>query len=109
MTQPNILLITSDQQHWFTLGIDNPEIHTPNLDRLAKSGMVFDRAYCPNPTCTPTRASLITGQWPSQHGAYTLGTKLMEDHPTVNDTWHNLGYRTGLVGKAHFQPLESTD
>jgi len=107
--RPNILLITSDQQHWNTLGLDNPEVKTPNLDRLARSGMLFERAYCPNPTCTPTRASLLTGQWPSQHGAYSLGTKLFEDRPTMNDAWKANGYRTGLVGKAHFQPLKSTD
>ncbi len=105
----NVLLITSDQQHWNTLGLDNPEVHTPNLDRLAKQGTVFERAYCPNPTCTPTRASILTGQWPSQHGAYSLGTKLLEDKPTVNDAWKKAGYRTGIVGKAHFQPLKSTD
>ena len=50
--KPNLLLITSDQQHWFTLGINNPKIKTPNLDRLAKMGTNFTRAYCPNPTCT---------------------------------------------------------
>jgi hypothetical protein len=43
----NILLITSDQQHWNTLGINNPEIQTPNLDRLANSGTTFNRTYCP--------------------------------------------------------------
>jgi uncharacterized sulfatase len=107
--KPNILLITSDQQHWNTLGLDNPEIQTPNLDRLARQGMLFDRTYCPNPTCTPTRASLLTGQGPSQHGAYTLGTKLMEDKPTMNDAWRANGYRTCLVGKAHFQPLRGTE
>ena len=109
MTPPNVLLITSDQQHWNTLGIDNPEIRTPNLDRLAREGTVFERAYCPNPTCTPTRASLITGQWPSQHGAYSLGTKLLEDRPTVNGVLRENGYRTGIIGKAHFQPLRGTD
>jgi len=107
--QPNILLITSDQQHGNTLGIDNPEIHTPNLDRLAKEGLLLERAYCPNPTCTPTRASILTGQYPSQHGAYTLGTKLLEDRPTMNDIWRKHGYRSGLIGKAHFQPLEGTE
>jgi uncharacterized sulfatase len=109
LKKPNILLITSDQQHWNTLGVDNPEVKTPNLDRLAGEGMLFERAYCPNPTCTPTRASLLTGQWPSQHGAYSLGTKLQEDRPTMNDAWRAAGYRTGLVGKAHFQPLHGTE
>ncbi len=105
---PNILLITSDQQHWNTLGLNNPEIHTPHLDRLAKRGCLFERAYCPNPTCTPTRASMITGCYPSQHGAYSLGTKLMEDRPTVGAALSAAGYRTSLVGKAHFQPLRSS-
>jgi arylsulfatase A-like enzyme len=105
---PNLLLITSDQQHWLTLGSISPQIQTPNLDRLAARGVRFDRAYCPNPTCTPTRASLLTGTWPSVHGAYTLGTKLDKHEPRVTDLLRDAGYRTGLVGKAHFQPLAST-
>jgi uncharacterized sulfatase len=110
MTQTrNVLLITSDQQHWMTLGLLNPEIQTPNLDRLARSGMLFTRAYTVNPTCTPTRASMITGTYPSQHGAYSLGTKLMEDRHVVGDDFQAAGYRTALVGKAHFQPLKGTD
>jgi uncharacterized sulfatase len=107
--RPNILLITSDQQHWNTLGRANPDIHTPNLDRLAEGGTTFTRAYVPNPTCTPTRASIITGQYPSQHGAYSLGTKLMEDVHTVGEDFTAAGYRTALVGKAHFQPLREVD
>lgn len=71
MKKPNILLITSDQQHFDTIGTFNPEISTPNLDRLASEGTVFQRAYCPNPTCTPSRSSIITGTYPSQHGAWT--------------------------------------
>ncbi len=105
----NILFITSDQQHWCTLGFLNPEVKTPNLDRLAERGIYFDRAYTVNPTCTPTRASWITGMYPSQHGAYSLGTKLMESVPTVGDAFNEAGYRTALVGKAHFQPLKSTE
>lgn len=105
----NVLLITSDQQHYMTMGINNPEVKTPNLDRLAAMGTNFTRAYCPNPTCTPTRASIITGMWPSQHGAYSLGTKLMEDVHTVGEDFMEAGYETALVGKAHFQPLKSTE
>lgn len=102
-TRRNVLFITSDQQHWNTLGCLNPEIKTPNLDRLAASGTLYTRAYCPNPTCTPTRASMITGTYPSQHGAYSLGTKLDESVHTVGEDFQNAGYRTALVGKAHFQ------
>ena len=109
MTRPNLLLITSDQQHWATLGVVNPKISTPNLDRLAALGTNFTRAYCPNPTCTPTRASILTGMYPSAHGAFTLGTKLNESVPTLGQHLHRRGYRSTLVGKAHFQPLKSTE
>lgn len=107
--RPNILFISSDQQHWRTLGYLNPEVKTPNLDRLVQRGVTFHRAYTVNPTCTPTRASWITGLYPSQHGAYSLGTKLMETVPTVGDVFQRHGYVTALVGKAHFQPLKGTD
>ena len=98
----NILLITSDQQHWTTIGCTHPELETPNLDRLVREGMRFNRAYCPNPTCTPTRASIITGKYPSQHGAYSLGTKLPEAEHTVGEDFQAAGYRTALVGKARY-------
>lgn len=106
--RPNILLITSDQHHWTSLGHVNPEVQTPNLDRLASEGVVFDRAYTVNPTCTPTRASIITGLYPSQHGAWSLGTKLPEDVPTLGGHLSDAGYRTALIGKAHFQQLKDT-
>ena len=105
--RPNILLITSDQQHFSTLGTVNPRIRTPALDRLCREGTRFDRAYCPNPTCTPSRASILTGMYPSQHGAWSLGTKLFEDVPTVSALLARAGYATSLIGKAHFQPLAS--
>ena len=84
--QPNILLITSDQQHFSTLGAVNDRIRTPALDRLCREGVRFDRAYCPNPTCTPTRASMITGMYPSQHGAWSLGTKLFDSDKVCVET-----------------------
>ncbi len=105
----NILLITSDQQHYNTLGILNDKIKTPALDRLCREGTRFDRAYCPNPTCTPTRASIITGMYPSQHGAWSLGTKLPETVPTVGEAFSKAGYKTALIGKAHFQPLATEE
>lgn len=108
MKRPNVLLITSDQHHWSMLGSQTPQLQTPALDRLAREGTRFDRAYCPNPTCTPTRASIITGLYPSQHGAWTLGTRLDEKVHTVGEDFVAAGYATSLVGKAHFQPLKST-
>ena len=105
MRGKNILLITSDQQHWSAWGGMNTEVKTPNLDRLAAEGTTYTRAYTVNPTCTPARASIITGQYPSQHGAWSLGTKLPESVPTVGDSLREAGYRTALIGKAHFQQL----
>ena len=106
-TRPNILLITSDQHHHTALGATNPKLKTPALDRLANEGTRFDRAYTPNPVCTPPRASIITGLSPSVHGAWPLGVKLPEDVPTVGAGLSASGYRTALVGKAHFQPMRS--
>ena len=107
MTMPNILLITTDQQHYDALGVKTPQLQTPNLDRLCREGTRFERAYCPAPVCTPSRASIITGQYPSHHGAWTIGVKLPEDVPTLGDHLIAAGYSTALIGKAHFQPLAS--
>lgn len=107
MTKPNILLITTDQQHFSCLGVRTPLLQTPNLDRLADEGALFDRAYCPNPLCSPSRSSIITGQYPSTHGCWTIGTKLDEGRPTLGHYLGKGGYDTSLIGKAHFQPLLS--
>lgn len=106
--RPNVLLITSDQQHHRALGVHEPVLRTPALDRLAAEGTLFERAYCPNPTCTPSRSSIITGLYPSVHEAWSLGTKLAEDVPTVGAMLTEAGYATSLIGKAHFQPMAST-
>ncbi|GLQ56389.1 sulfatase family protein [Devosia nitrariae] len=107
MRRPNLLLITTDQQHYKALGVHDPKLKTPNLDRLCREGTRYDRAYCPAPVCTPSRASIITGQYPSHHGAWTIGVKLPEDVPTLGDALIAAGYSTALIGKAHFQPLAS--
>lgn len=103
MKKLNYLLITSDQQRFDTLGILNSKIKTPNLDRLCKKGILFDRAYTTNPVCTPSRISMLTGHYPSKHGCYTIGTSLKENYDTVANTFSENGYFTALLGKAHFQ------
>ncbi len=100
----NVLLITSDQQRWDTIGILNDKIKTPNLDKLARDGILFNRGYTNNPVCTPSRISMLTGHYPSKHGCYTIGTSLDEDYPTVPEIVSKNGYKTALIGKAHFQP-----
>jgi arylsulfatase A-like enzyme len=106
--RPNILLITTDQQHWAALGCHTPVLRTPNLDRLGRDGIRFDRAYCANPLCSPSRSSIITGTYPSTHGCWTIGTKLADDARTIGHLLGSAGYQTSLSGKAHFQPLAST-
>jgi arylsulfatase A-like enzyme len=107
MPTPNILLITTDQQHYQTLGVINSLLQTPALDRLAGEGTRFTRAYCTNPTCSPSRASIITGLYPAWHHCWAIGVKLPEDVPTVGELFSANGYESILIGKAHFQPLRS--
>ena len=109
MKKPNVLLITTDQQHYSMLGAVNSLINTPNLDKLVSEGTMFNRAYCANPTCSPSRASILTGMYPSRHGCYSLGTKLSESVPTLSGYLRDKGYETALIGKAHFQPTKSNE
>ena len=63
---PNILWICTDQQKWNTIGaLGNPYVKTPNIDRLVREGVSFTKAYCQSPVCTPSRASFLTGMYPS--------------------------------------------
>ncbi len=67
----NLVLILTDNHSPWTLGCyGNPEIRTPNIDRLASEGMLFERCYSSNAVCSPTRATLLTGLIPSQHGVH---------------------------------------
>ena len=92
----NVLLITSDQHRWDALGCNSGMLETPALDRLAAEGIVYDRAYTCNPVCTPARASILTGQYPSRHGAYTIGTALPEDCLSIPGAMSDAGCFTAL-------------
>jgi len=104
MSKPNILFVSTDQQRADHLGIAGLKgIATPSLDRLGRDGVHFRRAYCPSPICTPSRVSLLTGTYPSRHGAWTIGaTADPFPAPTVADLLQDFGYRTALFGKSHF-------
>lgn len=102
--RPNILLITTDQQRTDTLGAyGSAWMDTPHLDQLAREGTRFTRAYCTNPVCTPSRASLFSGLMPSRHGAWNVGCNLAEDIPLVSHLLATAGYHTHHIGKAHWQ------
>lgn len=104
MKRPNILLITSDQHRHDHLGVmGTPGVQTPNLDRLAREGTRFSKAYTSMPTCTPARVTLLTGQYPSVHGAWTIGVSVDPfPRPTIADLLSEQGYNTALFGKGHF-------
>lgn len=104
-SRSSLLLITTDQQRWDTLGCyKNNSIETPNIDRLAECGLRFDRAYVTNPLCMPARASLLTGRYPSAHRVWDNGVPLSAAEPTLSGALAAAGYRTALIGKAHFLP-----
>lgn len=104
--RPNILLITTDQQHANTIhALGNRVIKTPNLDRMVEEGVSFDRAYVTNPVCSPSRASILTGEYPSRHKCWNIGVKLDEERTLLSTTLANGGYETALFGKTHFQPV----
>ncbi len=82
--RPNIVLIISDDQAWTDYGFMGHEhIETPNLDRLARESLLFTRGYVPNSLCRPSLASIITGQYPHQHG-------IVGNDPPVPDTAEDL-------------------
>lgn len=106
MTQPNFLLITTDQQRADHLGCyGNDRIRTPHIDALATHGRRFDRFYVASGVCMSNRASLMTGRLPSAHGTRCNGIPLSVDATTFVDLLRDAGYATGLVGKCHLQNM----
>lgn len=101
-----ILFITTDQMRYDAIGANGGRYaRTPTLDRLAGDGIRYSRAHCNNVLCMPARASLVSGQYPHTHGVWTNGVPQAPDQPNVADYLHDNGYRTALVGKAHFEPF----
>jgi choline-sulfatase len=99
----NVLFILSDDHAAYALGAyGNTLVRTRNLDRLARDGVRFDRAYTNSPVCTPSRQSLITGKLPHAIGVTLLSTPLSPDQLTIAEHLKKLGFATGAVGKMHF-------
>lgn len=102
--KPNILYIMADQMAAPLLKMNDPNspIKTPNIDALAKSGVVFSSAYCNSPLCAPSRFTMCTGQLPSKIGGYDNASVLSPEVPTYAHYLRREGYETVLAGKMHF-------
>ncbi len=101
-----ILFITTDQQRYDTLACNGGILsRTPVVDALAAEGIRYTRCQPTSVVCMPSRASMLTGQYPTRHGAWMNGVPLAVDAPSVAENLHDEGYRTALIGKAHFEPF----
>ena len=105
---PNILLIISED-HGPELGCyGDPYARTPHLDQLAKDGVRFHQAHVTQAGCSQSRASMLTGLYPHQHGQIGLATwgfrLYREETPNIPRSLKSAGYRTGIIGKLHVNP-----
>ena len=102
MTRPNILFIVADQHNAKALGHkSHPDAQTPHLDRMAREGCRFDNAITQNPICTPSRVSFLSGQYPHNHGYYSLSGPNPGGLPNIFGHFRAAGYFTAAMGKIH--------
>ena len=105
--KPNILFIMSDDhtsQAWGIYGgILKNYVKNPNIDRLAKKGVVLNNCFCTNSICVPSRASILTGQYSHNNGVFTLYDGLNPDSMNIAKLLQDCGYQTGIIGKWHLK------
>ncbi len=103
-SQPNIIVILTDDQGWGDIGYNNPKVYTPNMDKLARSGALFTNHYV-MAQCTPTRVALMTGRYPSRFGPHATAASTKpafpKGTPTIASMLKSQGYATCLSGKWH--------
>ncbi|TCV94288.1 choline-sulfatase [Biostraticola tofi] len=103
INKPNIVILMADQLTAGALRTYGNNVSlTPNIDKLAEQGVVFESAYCNSPLCAPSRASMMTGQLLSKNGVYDNAAEFRADSPTFCHYLREQGYRTWLSGKMHF-------
>jgi choline-sulfatase len=106
--RPNVILLMSDQHKRSCMGAyGDPVARTPNLDRLADQSTRFAAAYCTNPVCTPSRASLLTGLYTHHLEAQNNATPYLPSHKTMAHHFNAAGYLTALIGKMHWVDAQS--
>ncbi|WP_395740119.1 sulfatase-like hydrolase/transferase [Prosthecobacter sp.] len=99
---PNVVLVMADDQGWGDTGYNgHPDLKTPNLDTLAKSGVRLNRFYTAHFNCSPTRASVMTGRHPDRMGTFNPGAPIRAEELTVAKVLQSAGYATGHFGKWH--------
>jgi len=102
-SRSNILVIMSDQHHAEVMGCAGDSIvQTPNLDRLARDGVLFSNAYCTFPLCGPSRMSFMTCRHPHEIDQWDNQCQLSSDTPTFAHAFLSAGYDTVLSGRMHF-------
>ncbi len=106
-----VIWITTDHMRYDCVGANgNGAVRTPNLDRLARSGVSLERCYAQNPLCMPSRVSFMTGQYPCRTGVLSNGPAFPPDRgPTCAEIFRNAGYLTAQLGKLHFEPHMEKD
>ena len=108
--QPNLVLIFSDQHRGDALGcVGNPVVHTPNLDALAAEGVTFRNCHTNSPLCMPARASLLTGLYVNEHGAWGNRNEADRHGPSHVRNIRDAGYCTAVIGKTHFRLYQADD
>ena len=104
--RPNVLIVISDDLASIATGTWGPGgeglVPTPGIDALARRGVVFERALCASPFCTPSRQSFLTGRWPHAIRVTQLKSTLPKDAPTLGTVFRDAGYRTAAIGKMHW-------
>ena len=106
--RPDIVLFLTDQQRFDQVGYaSGGHFHTPSLDRMARSGVIFENAYSASTVCVPARVALMTGIEPHRVPHQENDWALREGFWTVAHALRNAGYQTALIGKAHFAPVHA--
>ncbi len=106
-SKPNILYIMSDDHTSQAFGIYGSRLArlnpTPTLDKIAREGIIFENVFCNNSICTPSRASIITGQYPQTNGVLDLDGNLEPENQFLPIEMKKLGYQTAMIGKWHLK------